>query len=438
LSSIPDDIKQLTQVIKSPQASFYRIEQQNKDDITIAEVKRFVIHLVTEGILKAQLTAGIKTAWHEEDIIKTYINESDEITRIASSNRRLNEPSSIWESRANNPQKVYSFNIEFDDTNQTITSTYNINLFDKHHASNTVVQKNVPREYFLDESCIYLMAHKIELSCLQWAIDQIEIFLINENVLYDCFLQSIYSDYWPELITDKFYLSLILDKKIRPNQLTSREKPQEFDNLMNSGIKELLRHGILRFMQAKFLTEAEVKLASHPNYLPLLLSKAFDIDNVSIFHCRLLTTPCLAQLVFSKKIAIEYALNLPTYLKPVFSKHSYTMYFAKSNAIDWEQWTNIKRDVAARLVHPNVEELVINQIVSIDDLNQLRPTQLDALKDDSIAELLLTQKMSFELFKMASYRRLNELTGNRLLFQAGFFSSAASVDENRMPQYRRK
>lgn len=435
LNTTPDDIKQLTQVIKLPQESFYRIEQQNADSISIASVKRFVIHLVTESIHKAQLAANTKTTWDEDLILKTYVNESDETKAIVSSNKRLNEPSTIWESRANNPSKVYSFNIEFDETHLIVKSTFNIKLSDSRQRSHTVIYENIPREYFLDEDCIYLIAGNLEAKCIKWAINEIEKFLIQENIIYDCFLPSAYSKHWPEIITDKFYLSQILAKKIRSYQLTSVEKAEEFESLMNGGVKELLKHGIIRFTRAQFLTRDEVNLISHPNYLPLLLRKEFNIDDVSLQRCRLLTTPCLAQLIASKKITLEHAFHLPTYLRPIFTMHSYAIYFS-TKPIDWEQWINTKKDVAACLIDANIEKLIISNTLSIDDLNQLKPTQLAALKTDTIAARLLSQQLSFELFKGASYRRLNEWTGNSSVFEIGFFTQRTTETEKMMHHHK--
>ncbi len=440
IPDIPDDIKQLCQFIQTPQNAFYRLDQQNKTNITIADVKNHVIELVTKHINQSEIKAKTKTPWDKDYILKTQIVGEDHETILTSQNKQLNEPTTIWEQRANNPEKIYSFHIDFKEDERSIKVTFKINTPNHSESSNTFMITDVDPFYFMDEVSIYMIAHRIEILVIVNSIKHIEQCLAEKQIINDTLSQIQPMSYAAELLTDKYYLSQLLNEKIRLHQILQVDKEDQYTTLIKPAIKKLIMENIIRFSYALILSTDEVNLISHPTYLPLFLNRTLNIHDITISQCRLLIAPCIAQLISSDKLPVEIALQIPYYLKPIFLKHSYINYF-HNNLIDWLSWMEVERRTVYLLENSNVEKLMLSNTLSMNDLNELikqAPKNANYLKNEKIATLIFDKKLSIAELKCSSYEKLSRLASEGQDINYRFFTHGQSSNSRDTTHYRAK
>jgi hypothetical protein len=208
-----------------------------------------------------------------------------------------------------------------------------------------------------------------------------------------------------KILTHLFYISLLLNKKIRIREITKLTDEQA-DILLNERTIAFLRKGIINFRTAKQATHWGLEVLANHFYYNLATKDKSNIDSfiindliyVSETQGKMLLYPPTINLIKNQILPISYAKELPVFIKPVLAKYANFLLQeanTQKKTIDWLTMGELTAEDCLRLCKNPIFKLVTHHIIDITDIALMLTDQAD-LCHPKINDLLIQKKITID------------------------------------------
>ncbi len=373
----PDDQKndyhQLAQCLLKPKKHFQRLESYNATNITVGEVQAYIIDLVTERLTKTAEKAHISLAqngWHAEKLKQQIITPAHQQEPFKSISISIDNRTLPWH-RITDEGKIFTAALVPRDDEPYISLQVDIELPDGMRTITKDYYRILPVEEYDEQIFMSLLMPQAKISAYEIAFQAVLEFCQDASLITPGFaiLASLNLDL-NKLLTDQFYIDLIIDREINPSHLLSLNSAQ-ISALLEPVTKSLIADKFMLFLQASFLTQTESLIASR--YYPLLQKKIITTDQILYTRQdqgKMLLLPLVINLVNKGYLSFDTAKKLPLYLRPLLSSDLYADYFFQEK-ISWEKIAQLPKEYCDVILQENngqaIAALVKNKIIMLED-----------------------------------------------------------------------
>jgi len=368
-----NDYYQLALCLLQPKKHFQRLESYSANTITVGKVQAYIIDLITENLTKAAEKASIslpQNGWEAEKLKQIIITSTHQQEPFKSVSVSIDNRTLPWH-RITDEGKVFTAALVPRDNEPFISLQVDIELPDGLRTITRDYYKILPVEDYDEQIFMTLLMPQAKTSAYQIAYEAVLEFLQDANLVTpDYVILANLNFALNKLLTDQFYIDLIIDRKVNPSHFQSLNSVQ-INALLEPVTKSLIADKYMLFLQASFLTPTEILLASR--YYPLLQKKIIIIDQILYTlpnQGKMLLLPVVINLVNKGYLLFDTAKKLPLHLRPLLSSDLYADYFFQEK-ICWEKLAQLPKEYCDVILQESnsqaIAALVKNKIIALED-----------------------------------------------------------------------
>lgn len=227
------------------------------------------------------------------------------------------------------------------------------------------------------------------------AISEVIKYLISQNVIsnedesnpfFDTLHANLlsYHVYVKKLVTLKIYLDDLFDLS-----------EDEFSNLLNQDVINLLDDDLCTFSDAKTIEDHEAKIAL--TYAFLLRNKQchiWDILGISKDTARIMAIPLITNLVSIGNLSFETAKIIPFHFKPLFENAHYSNFLRYEKNMNWESLILLSPEDIQFLLQPQILALAHERVFKLEETPLIEVETRKTMERPKFHELLRLKKIT--------------------------------------------
>jgi hypothetical protein len=404
---------QLRRCLTKPTKTLLRLETHNENEIMVGTVQIYLVDLITNNLEQSAVKAHIslaETGWDGEKIKQTLIAPANFQLVFKSTAARVDNSEFSWH-QITDAGKVFTAALVPREDISSIALEVEVELPDGIHTEIIDNFCGTPAGEYDQGLYLRRLIPAAKKTAYDIACKTVLDFLHKHNVAKMFYPAETENHSGIEkIVTDQFYLDMIIERKINLHSLTLLA-PEQRNNLLERVVKSLITNHYRTFTQAKYLSKTEILIAGC--YFTLLQQKKIsyeDIASITEENSKIMLLPIIINLITKNKLKFNTAKHLSPALRPLLCSDLYMDYFLNED-INWEKMTLLTKEDCDYFLDPQsapgIASLIKNKIIVMTDIFLSAKRTLDRLQMESIQELLLKSVISLESAKSLSVKAVN-------------------------------
>lgn len=375
----PDhDYYLLQQAFTQPEQTLRRLEDCAKEPITVADVKLYLIDLVSASLKEASEKANVslqELGWNIATIKQLLISARDE-KLFKTENLK---PSVSDQEEQQDSAFTCSGRLRLDYKKNI---AYLVILFDvpwlPYHYKVTQKIANIPydEKLYEDEFINQLLPLSNKMLTEIAANITYKEFIARYADLHLIVSYAKLNKHINALFILRFYVDAILDKKINLFDFITL-KPKHVEALLSDLTQKLLQANLCSFSEACKFKPHELKIIQI--YSAHIFSKKISLSEISPIseeRAKLLMLPTISHLILQDKLAFSFVKYLPKCVKSLFSSPLYMDYFLTTH-LDWSSLYDYTEATCEYLLRPEIASIIKEKKYGFSDAlflaNEIKP-----------------------------------------------------------------
>ncbi len=348
----------LQQALLHPEQTLRRLEDCAKEPITVADVKLYLIDLLSTSLKDASEKASVslqELGWNEATIKQLLIADKDEkffkTENLKPSVSNSQHSSSIFtcsgrvrlDYKKNIAYLVVCFDLPWLPYNHKVTQKIANIPYDETLYEDEFINQLLPVS---NKMLAEIVAHVTYKEFIARYPD------LNLIVSYAKLNQHINS-----LFMLRFYVDALLSKKIHLFDLLTL-KPKQVEVLRSDLTQKLLKADLCTFNEACELKPYDLKIIQI--YSALIFSKKLSLSEISSLsenQASLFMLPTISHLILQDKLSFPFVKYLPNCVKALFTSPLYMDYLLTGN-LDWSSLYDYTDVTCQYLLEPAVANVI--------------------------------------------------------------------------------